>query len=164
MIYNAVLISATQQSDSVIHTCTLFFLHISCHSGLSQDTEYSSLCSGLLLFIPSTYNSLHLLTPVSSILLPIPSPLATTSLFPMFLNCFYFVDRLIVSYFILFYFILHMYVCMYVFLEPHPQHMEVARLGVELELQPLAQQCIQEVCFQSELFLPGLLHASHEGD
>ena len=37
--YNVVLITAVQQSDSVIHIYTFFF-----HYGLSQDTEYSSLC------------------------------------------------------------------------------------------------------------------------
>ena len=42
MIYN-VLISAEQQSDSVIHIYT-FFLNIIFHYGLSQDIEYRSLC------------------------------------------------------------------------------------------------------------------------
>ena len=41
LIYNVVLISAVQQSDSVIYLYILF--HILFHSGLSQDTEYSSL-------------------------------------------------------------------------------------------------------------------------
>ena len=43
LIYNIVLISAIQQSDSVIHVYT-FFSKIIFHYGLSQNTEYSSLC------------------------------------------------------------------------------------------------------------------------
>ena len=51
LIYN-VLISAVQQSDSVIHTYICIYVHIYIyilfyilfHYGLSQDTEYSSLC------------------------------------------------------------------------------------------------------------------------
>ena len=40
LIYNVVLISAVQQSDSVIH---LNHFHILFHYSLSQDVEYSSL-------------------------------------------------------------------------------------------------------------------------
>ena len=43
MIYNVVLISAIQQSESVIHIYTFFFIFFSVM--VSQDTEYSSLCS-----------------------------------------------------------------------------------------------------------------------
>ena len=43
MIYDAVTISAVQQSDSVIHTYTFFFYIF--HYDLSQDIEYISLCS-----------------------------------------------------------------------------------------------------------------------
>ena len=43
LAYNAVLLSAVQQSDSVIHLHILFY--ILRHYGLSQDVEYSSLCS-----------------------------------------------------------------------------------------------------------------------
>ena len=43
LIYNAVLISAAQQSDSVIHVIYILF-HILFHYGISQDIEYSSLC------------------------------------------------------------------------------------------------------------------------
>ena len=42
MIYNVVLVSGVQQSDSVIHIHILF--HVVFRYGLSQDTEYSSLC------------------------------------------------------------------------------------------------------------------------
>ena len=38
LIYNVVLISGVQQSDSVVHIYILF------HYSLLQDTEYSSLC------------------------------------------------------------------------------------------------------------------------
>ena len=41
LIYN-VLISAIQQSDSVIHIHTFFYILF--HYGLYQDIEYSSLC------------------------------------------------------------------------------------------------------------------------
>ena len=40
LIYNVVLISAIQQSDSFIHA----YIYILLHYGLSQDIEYSSLC------------------------------------------------------------------------------------------------------------------------
>ena len=40
LIYNVVLISSVQQSDSVIY----ILFHILFHSGLSQDVEYSPLC------------------------------------------------------------------------------------------------------------------------
>ena len=42
LIYNIALISAVEQSDSVLHIYTLF--HILFHYDLSQDIEYSSLC------------------------------------------------------------------------------------------------------------------------
>ena len=65
------LISAVQQSDSVIHIYILF--HILFHYGLSQDIEYSSLCYTVgTLFIHSIYNSLHLLNPNSQSILPSP--------------------------------------------------------------------------------------------
>ena len=69
------LISAVQQSDSVIYiyiyTHTLF--HIPFPYGLSQDIQYSSLCYKT--FIHSVYNSLHLLIP-NSHSIPPPSPIA----------------------------------------------------------------------------------------
>ena len=45
MTCNVVLISAVQQSDSVIHTCMYLdmLFHVLFHYGLSQDIEYSSL-------------------------------------------------------------------------------------------------------------------------
>ena len=43
LIYSVVLISAVQQSDSVIHIYTFFF-NILFHYGLSQEIGYSSLC------------------------------------------------------------------------------------------------------------------------
>ena len=43
LAYNVVLLSAVQQSDSVIHIYILFYILF--HYGLSQDVEYSSLCS-----------------------------------------------------------------------------------------------------------------------
>ena len=42
MIYNVLLVSGVQQSDSVIHLSTLF--HIFFHYDLLRDIEYSSLC------------------------------------------------------------------------------------------------------------------------
>ena len=44
MTCNVVLISAVQQSDSVIHTYMYLdmLFHVLFHYGLSQDTEYSS--------------------------------------------------------------------------------------------------------------------------
>ena len=43
MIYSVVPISAVQQSDSVMHACTLFFSYY-LHHGLPQETGYNSLC------------------------------------------------------------------------------------------------------------------------
>ena len=43
-MYSAMLIYTVQQCDSVIHI-NAFFFHILCHYGLSQNIEYSSLCS-----------------------------------------------------------------------------------------------------------------------
>ena len=59
------LISAVQQSDSVIHTCILF--HILFHYDLSQDIESSSLCYtvGCLKLIHPIHTTLHLLIPHS---------------------------------------------------------------------------------------------------
>ena len=42
LIYNVVLISAVQQSDSVIYI--YIYIYILFHCGLLQDIEYSSLC------------------------------------------------------------------------------------------------------------------------
>ena len=53
MTYNGVLISAVQQSDSVIH---IYSLSYSFPYGLSQDIEYSSLCYTVG---HATYTSLH---------------------------------------------------------------------------------------------------------
>ena len=39
---------------------------------------------------------------------------------------------------LLFFFLFSLFVCLFVFLGPHPRHMEVPRLGVKLELQLLA--------------------------
>ena len=64
MICNVVLISAVQQSGSLLHMYFLF--HILFHCGLSKDIEYSSLCYTVgPNIIHSIYNSLHLLTPNS---------------------------------------------------------------------------------------------------
>ena len=79
LIYNAVLISAVQQSDSVIYIYIYInnLFNVLFHCGLSQDIKYSSLwyiVSSTLLFIRSIfyiYNSLHLLIPNSQ---SIPSP------------------------------------------------------------------------------------------
>ena len=82
MIYNVVLISAVQQSDSFIYICILF--HIFLHYGLVQDIEYSSpcytvgLCCLSILSLSIYINtSLHLLTPHSHCILPpLPLPLS----------------------------------------------------------------------------------------
>ena len=67
LIYNVVLISAVQQSDSVIHIHILF--HSLFHYGSSQDVKYNSLTiHRTLLFIHSLNKSLHKLSPI------LPSP------------------------------------------------------------------------------------------
>ena len=52
MIYNVMLISPVQQSDSVI-THIYVFLNFIFHYGLSQDIEYSSLCYPVVVGYPS---------------------------------------------------------------------------------------------------------------
>ena len=64
------LITAVQQSDSVIHIYILF--HILLHYGFSQDTEYSFLCCKLLLFSRSVVSNSE--TPWIVAHLPLPSP------------------------------------------------------------------------------------------
>ena len=55
LIYRVVLISAVQQSDSVIHIYIDIVFHILFHYGLPQDVECSSLCYiVVLLFIHRT--------------------------------------------------------------------------------------------------------------
>ena len=44
LIYNVVLISAVQQSNSVVYVSVCIYIYILFHYGLSRDTEYSSLC------------------------------------------------------------------------------------------------------------------------
>ena len=71
-IYSVVLISAIQQSNSVIHTYILF--HILFHYGLSWDIEYSFpvLYSRTLSFIYPIHNSFNLLIPNPNRSLPHP--------------------------------------------------------------------------------------------
>ena len=58
--------SPIYHSDSVIHIY-IFFFCILCLYGLSQDTEYSSLCQTVgPVAYTFTWNNLHLLTPNSS--------------------------------------------------------------------------------------------------
>ena len=88
LIYNIFLISAVQQSDSVIHSFLIFFSIMVYHRILNT-VLYA--ISRTLLFIHSIYNSLHLLTPNSySIPPPTHTPLATTSLFSMSVILFLF--------------------------------------------------------------------------
>ena len=66
LIYNVVLVSSVQQSDSVIHIYILF--QILFHYRLLQDIEYSSLCyiySRSLLFTYFIYSSVCMLIPKS---------------------------------------------------------------------------------------------------
>ena len=80
LIYNVVLISAVQQSDSVVHIYILF--HILFHYGLSQDIGYSPLCCTVG---PCCLSILDIIVCIcSSPDHPSPpQPLATTSLFSM---------------------------------------------------------------------------------
>ena len=66
LIYNVILISPVQQSDSVIYIYIYFFyiiciiFHVPFHYGLLQNIEYSSvLYSRNMLFICSICNGLH---------------------------------------------------------------------------------------------------------
>ena len=104
LIYNVVLISAVQNdSDIYIYTHTLTYIHtvflknILFHYGLSQDTEYSSLCyiqQDLVVYSLHVLLHLHLLTPTPLHPFPKPLPLTTTSLFSMSVS-FCFVGRFI---------------------------------------------------------------------
>ena len=44
LLYQVLLISAVQQSDSVVHIHAFLFKNLLFHYGLSWDSEYSSLC------------------------------------------------------------------------------------------------------------------------
>ena len=44
LIYNVVLVSGVQQSESVIHICLYILFQILFHYRLLQDIDYSSLC------------------------------------------------------------------------------------------------------------------------
>ena len=92
------LISAAQQSDSVIHVCIYSVLKYSFLLWFITGCwiESPGLYSRTLLFLRPVYNSLHLLTPTfPSVFPPNPSPLATTSLFSMSVILLCFVGRFI---------------------------------------------------------------------
>ena len=44
LIYNVVLVSGVQQSDSVLYMCIYILFDILFHYSLSQDIDYNSLC------------------------------------------------------------------------------------------------------------------------
>ena len=70
------LISAVQQSDSVIHTYIYVYIlfHILSHYGLSQDIDFSSLCYAIESYCLSIlYIIVCTLIPNSQLLLPPPS-------------------------------------------------------------------------------------------
>ena len=85
------IVSAVQQSDSVIHKHTFFFSHYPPQLSITSDwVQFPVLYSRISLLIHSKCNSLHLLTPNSlSILLSL-SPLATTSLLSKSMSLFIF--------------------------------------------------------------------------
>ena len=86
LIYNVVLISAAQQTDSVIHTHILFqILSIRVHHRILNIVScVTVLVNRTVLLIYLKYSSLHLLTPNSQPIPPLPSlPLGNTSLFSM---------------------------------------------------------------------------------
>ena len=99
LIFNVVLISAVQQSDSVLHIYILF--HILSHYGLSQDTEYSSLCYTVG---PCCLSILYIIVCICQSQTPTPSlptflPLGNYSLFSMSVSLFLFCRSSFVSYF-----------------------------------------------------------------
>ena len=65
MLINVVLISATQQSDSVIHLYIFFFMFCSIVIYHRILIEFFVLYNRTLLFIHPLYNSLYLLTSIS---------------------------------------------------------------------------------------------------
>ena len=96
LTYNVVIIPAVQQSDSVIHIYTFFFIFFSImvyHRKLNIVS--CAFYSRTLLSVHSLYNSSHMLPPNSqSVPSPIPPPLATTSLFSMSVSLF--LDRFVI--------------------------------------------------------------------
>ena len=74
LVYNVVLISGVQQSDSVIHICTFFFIFFSVMVHHRILNIVPCAISRTLLFIHSLCNSLHLLIPNSQST-PLPPPL-----------------------------------------------------------------------------------------
>ena len=76
LIYNVALISAIQQSDSVIHLYIFFFIFFSIVIYHGILIQFFVLYNRALLFIHPIYNSLYLLTSIShSNPPPTPSPL-----------------------------------------------------------------------------------------
>ena len=62
LIYNVVLVSAVQQTDSLIHICILFFAFFSIMFYHRILNRAPCACSRILLFTHFIYDSLHLLT------------------------------------------------------------------------------------------------------
>ena len=96
MFYNVVIISAVQQSYSVmyIHTSILFQILFSYR--LSQNTEFSVLNSRSLLASHSIYLSVHMPVPnPKSTPWPHLSPLVTICLFSNLWVCFYSANKLV---------------------------------------------------------------------
>ena len=85
----------------------------------------------------------------------------TVGTFPPYQNfLFYFILR----YFILFYFILFYFILFYlsfVFLGPHPWHMEVPRLGAQLELKLLAYTTATATLYLSHTYTTAQSNAGY---
>ena len=92
LIYNVVLITAVQQSDSVIHIHSFFKIFFSIIVQHRILNEYSFLCYTVgLLFIHCIYRSLYVQPQLLTATLPqTPSPLVATSLVSMYLILFLF--------------------------------------------------------------------------
>ena len=130
LIYNAVPTSAVQQSDSVIHIQTFFFLIFFSIRVYHRIIQFPVLYSRTLLFIHPIYNSLPLLIPDSQSFPPTPSsPLATTSLFSMSVSLFLFCrqvhlchisDSTYKCYYMVFIFLFLTYFTQYDNLQLHP--------------------------------------------
>ena len=104
LIYNTVLVSGVQQSDSVIHTHTYMYMYVYIYiyiyiyifkgyfplQVLRDIVQFPVVYSKSLLVIYFIYSCMYLLIPTPNLSLPLLFPLVTVNLFSMSMGLFLF--------------------------------------------------------------------------